>query len=121
MLAVLAGLMAMHGLATGHHASAHASSPPAVHAVVAVAAAGDVGATPHHTDDPVFHVPAAAEQLLTLSPAGGPGVALAVHLARPRHAGLLHRRRGAVWTPRARGVVRRSCPDLVSELCISRT
>lgn len=146
VVALVAGLLAMHGLATGHHAPAHASGAPTAHAVTAVAAdaasaAADDGALPpHHAAEAVAHVPTPAEQLLTLGPPGEcgsdcpdaaaakalclavlTGLALALHLARSRHVALLHRRRGAACRPRAPGAAPHSCPDLVSELCISRT
>lgn len=145
MVALVAGLLAMHGLALGHHAPAHASGAPAAHAVTAMAtdaasAAADDGPLPHHGAEAAAHVPTPAEQLLALAPPGecGPdcpdaaaatalclavltGLALALHLARTRHVALLHRRRGSACRPRAPGAALHSCPDLVSELCISRT
>lgn len=140
VLAVLLGLLAMHGLTSSHHASAASSTP---HTRAAAVLAGEVaalsdadGAAEHH------HVPTASaagpdgaallgspgascdqtcSELAVLCLAVLTGVAAAVLLAR-RHARSLlpgqTRQTGRALAPpiwHARG------PDPVRELCVSRT
>lgn len=143
VVAVLAGLLAMHGLATGHHASAHAPTPPAAHAAVAAMAATDhVAAASHHAADWAERAKAAAlpGQLPTLSPADDcnpscpvvpaattlclavlTGLALGLHLARSHRLVQQGRRRRPPPAARTGRVVVPRRPDLVAELCVSRT
>lgn len=134
VLAVLLGLLAMHGLASTHHAAAAA---PAPHAVLPLA---DQAAGPEHHHGAAPAATSAAQQdavalttgpgvscdedcpdLMVLCVAVLTGVALALLLTRRRPSPLLLAlpRPGAP-TPgppvrRARG------PDPVKELCVSRT
>jgi hypothetical protein len=138
VLVVLAGLLAMHALATEHHGPHHVSS---THDRDAVLAAGQTTAVAvHHAAEGLASVLVTApERLLELSaancdpacPASSPttalclavlsGFALVLHLARTRPRDLPPRHRGP--TPRTRptrvAVPRRRDP--VAELCISRT
>jgi hypothetical protein len=134
VLVVLAGLLAMHALATEHHVSS-------THDRGADLAAGQTTAVAvHHAAEGLASaLVTAPERPLELSaancdpacPASSPttalclavlsGFALVLHLARTRPRDLPARRRGP--TPRTRptrvAVPRRRDP--VAELCISRT
>lgn len=138
VLALLAGLLAMHGLATEHHAPRHASSTHDRHAVLAAGQTTVV--TVHHAAEGLASaLVTAPERLLELStadcgpacPASSPttalclavlsGLALVLHLTRTRPRDPPARRRGPIphTEPTSVAVPRRRDP--VAELCISRT
>lgn len=129
VLAVLLGLLAMHGLASTHHAAASAAPhAPATspeddatahhHAAVEPEAAQDAVAL---LDSPGAACDETCPDLATLCLAVLAGAALAMLLARRRSSPELAapaRPRGPVRAPpgrHARG------PDPVRELCVSRT
>jgi hypothetical protein len=138
VLTLLAGLLAMHGLATEHHAPRHASS---THDRDAALAAGQtaVVAVHHAAEGFASALVTASERLRELSaadcgsvcPAPSPttalclavlsGFALVLHLARTRPRDLPARRRGPTPHTRPTCVVVPRRRDPVAELCISRT
>ena len=151
LLAVVLGLLAMHGLASAHHAAASAAAP--VHAPSSSAGHSLLppdrdGTHPHHHDglaSPATAGPATAAGLLDVAGAGPavPGcdddcpsglaalcaAVLAAAAATAWLVGAAARRPAAVAParggprPRAPAAARRLLPgpDPVAELCVSRT
>lgn len=128
VLAVLLGLLAMHGLASTHHAAA-ASTPPHTGAAVL---AGDAGAGVHHafagqadTGALMGTSGASCDQncpdLGVLCLAVLTGVAAALLLARRRAGPVLPARAWQAGRAVAPPVRHARGPDPVRELCVSRT
>ena len=132
VLAVLLGLLAMHGLAGTHHAAAASAAPHAAQGVTAPAA--EAGAHEHaavaspavdHTAAPAGSPGTSCDEicpaLVVLCLAVLTGAALTLLLARRRFSPLLlpaARTRGPVSAPPGRHT---GGPDPVRELCVSRT
>ncbi len=149
VLAVLLGLLAMHGLSSTHHAAAspppHAAPPAtAAHAAVEAAPEAEAGAHHHAVALPAAALPAAALPAAlhsTVALVGGPGAScddgcpdlamLCLYVLTGAALALLLARRRSSWLlvaparPRAPGpappVRHARGPDPVRELCVSRT
>lgn len=136
VLAVLLGLLAMHGLASTHHAAAAA---PAAHAALPAAEAeAEAGRNVHRHGAAPVAVPAQAHGAAPLAGDGAScdddcpdiamlcvavltGAALALLLARERRPVLLPASAHPRAATRAPPVRMARGPDPVRELCISRT
>jgi hypothetical protein len=125
VLALLAGLLGMHGLAPGHHGVAQVAGAAAVQSTTDVAAHaagalhGHAGAwqAPTDCDDPCSSTISVAALCLVVLTA----LAHTLHPAASRRPAVLPARRGPprVVSPTSTATCRRL--DVVSELCISRT
>ena len=121
-LAVIAGVLAMHGLATAHHGT---SAAPLTPAVMAVAQAVDghphtslAAATASHDCDLLCQ---SGEHGLALLCAAVLLSAAASVLVLRQRTGLLPRTTAPPTTARPRATAPPRSFDLVAELCISRT
>lgn len=131
VLAVIAGVLAMHGLASTHHGATAAPLIPALLAPANVEGHAHHAAAPADAAAPGQAVASAAHDCGLLCPSGEHGLALlcvAVLLAAAAGVLVLRQRTGAL--PMRTGPapilrVRSTAPprsfDLVAELCVSRT
>jgi hypothetical protein len=123
-LAVIAGVLAMHGLATAHHGTSAAPLTPAVMAVAHAAeghphaSAGAVTASASHDCDLLCQ---SGEHGLALLCAAVLLTAAASVLVLRQRTGLLPRTTGPPTAARPRATAPPRSFDLVAELCISRT